>query len=130
MNHQSAESMLAHELVRQDPQAFKVVILEHGGQAGTLFNLLTKVHRISKDQISQLGPTLSGEQMDQVLSAARPIVLVSKDLINHHRCVFRLPAGSNRLIAIQILDGEVSSFPITCEGPTFEFKLGWFSNYR
>ena len=127
MNQQSVESMLAHEVVSHDPQALKVVVLEHGGQAGPIFNLLTKVHRIPKNQIAQLGPTLTEEQRDQVLSAARPIVLVSKDLINHHRCVFRLPAGSNRLIAIQFFDAEVSSFPVTCDAETFEFELGWFS---
>jgi len=121
------ESILAQQVLSEDDRALKIVVLESGLQAGELSNLLIKVHQVPKDGIMQLGPTCSDEQLDELLKKARPIVLVPKDLINNRRCVFRLPAESNRLVAIQFLDGEVSSFPITCEGPTFQFKPGWFS---
>jgi hypothetical protein len=121
------ESILAQHVLSEDRRALKVVVLESGVQAGVLSNLLIREHRVPKDSITQLGPTCTDEQIDQLLKQARPIVLVSKDLINHRRCTFRLPAGSTRLIALQFLDGEVTSFPITCEQPTFQFAAGWFS---
>jgi len=121
------ESILAQQVLSEDNRALKVVVLENGFQAGVLSNLLTKVHHVPKDRITQLGPTCTDKQIDELLIKARPIVLVPKDLINYRRCLFRLPTGSNRLVAIQFLDGEVSSFPITCEEPTFQFKPGWFS---
>lgn len=127
MSNGKVESALAQQVVSEDKQALKVVVLESGAQAGVLSNLLIKAHRVPKDWITQLGPTCTDEQVDALLKKARPIVLVSKDFINHRRCVFHLPSGSNRLVEIQFLDGEVSSLPITCEGPTFQFKSGWFS---
>lgn len=127
MSNGSVESLLAQQVLSEDKEALKVVVLQSGAQAGTLSNLLIKVHRVPKDRITQLGPTCSDEQIDELLKKAHSIVLVSKDLVNHRRCVFRLPTESNRLIAIQFLDGEVLSFPIICEGPTFQFQSGWFS---
>ena len=121
------ESILARQILSEDDRALKVVVVENGFQAGVLSNLLTKVHHVPKDGIIQLGPRCSDEQIDELLKKARPIVLVTKGLVNNRHCVFRLPAGSNRLIAIQFLDGEVSSFPITCQEQTFQFKPGWFS---
>lgn len=121
------ESILAQQVLSEDNRALKVVVLESGFQAGVLSNLLIRVHRVPKDWITQLGGTCTDEQIDELLKKARPIVLVPRGLINHRRCVFRLPTGSNRLVTIQFLDGEVFSFPITCEGPTLQFKPGWFS---
>ena len=126
-NDGNVESILAQQVLSEDKQALKIVVLESGVQVRLLSNLLIKAHQVPKDQITQLGPTCNDEQIDELLKKAPRIVLVSKDLINHSRCVFRLPTGSKRLVAIQVLDGEVSAFPITCEGSTFQFKSGWFS---
>ena len=120
-------SALARQAVEEDEHALKVIVADDGNLAGMVSTLLVKVHRVSKDKITQLGYTSSDQQNDQLLKQKRPFVIVPKDIINNRPCIFYLPEGTNRVTSIQFLDGEIFAMPITCEGTEFRFKPGWFS---
>lgn len=127
MSDPRAAAALAKQVVAEDAHALKVVVVEHGAEAGVVGTLLQKAHRIPKGQITQLGMTCSDDQIVELLRAARPIAIVPKGIINNRHCPFHLPPGSTELIAIQWLDGQVETFPMTCEGPTYTFPPNWFS---
>lgn len=119
-------SELAGQAANEDAGALKIIVTENGAAAGMVADLLKKIHRIPKDNIIELGPACNDEQIDRLLAMARPIVLVPKAIVNGRRCIFRLPAGSRRVIALQVLDGEVATFPATHEGSTIQFPPDWF----
>jgi hypothetical protein len=120
-------SALARQAVTEDERMVKVVVAETGRVAETVFELLTRVHRISQNKITRLGYSSSDQQNDQLMRQKRPFVIVPKDIINNRPCTFYLPEQTNRLATIQYLDGEIFSLPITCESAEFQFKPGWFS---
>ena len=127
MTDPRAAAALAKQVVAEDANALKVVVVEHGAEAGVVTTLLEKAHRIPNKQITQFGMTCSDDQIVEFLKQARPIAIVPKGIINNRPCPFHLPPGSNRLIAIQWLDGQIETFPMTCEGPSYTFPPAWFS---
>ncbi|MCX6554965.1 MAG: hypothetical protein NTZ12_08135 [Candidatus Aminicenantes bacterium] len=123
----SIASALARQAVAEGEGALKVIVAPDGDLAGMVFTLLTRVHQVSKDKITQIGHSCSDQQIDQLLKQKCPFVVVPRDIIDNRPCIFFLPAGTSRLVAVQFLDGEIFSMPIACEGVEFQFKPGWFS---
>lgn len=120
-------SKLAQRAVQEGDGALKVIVVDDGSVAATVFKLLTKAQRVPKNQITQLGYSASDERNDQLLAQTRPFVIVPKDIVNNRPCVFRLPEGVRRVAAIQFLDGDVFSLSVHCDGDEHRFPLGWFS---
>jgi hypothetical protein len=120
-------SALARTIVGTEGPSLKIAVVRHGKEAGTLASLLTRVHGVSKGSITQVGYTCSDDVISVLLRKKNPIVIIPESIINNRPCVFHLPENASQVVAFQFLDGEVATFPGTCDGATVQFPRGWFS---
>ncbi len=117
-------STLARQAVKEPDDALKIIVTDNGSISGMVHNLLVKVHGIPKNDIQEIGPTLSDDQINQLLRQGKHFIIISKNIINYRNCVFAAPE-SRKVYAISFFDNEIDSMPIHCEGDTMQFKPGY-----
>lgn len=113
----------AREATAGNP-GFVIAVVPDGHKAGIFARLLEKAFRVRKQDVLELGMTVSDNQIQSLLALRKKIVIVPENILAYRDCKFHAPLGVKEVKIVTALPPEVHVSRRACGSAPFQFVPG------